>query len=390
MKTQKPLHIAILGHRGIPGNYGGFETFAEELAVRLVKTGHSVDVYCRTNTGKYRNIFYKGVRLIYLSTINNKYLDTLAHTAKALIYATFVRRPDLIILVNVGNTILSWLPRIFGIPVILNVDGLEWERRKWNRIAKLYLKTSAWLTKFLPTTVVTDAKVIQDYYAQNLNMDTTMIPYGAVVTRKRNDIVLKKYGVKPGEYYLYVARFEPENNPHLVVKAFEGVNTTKKLLMVGDAPYAKSYCTSFKNTKDPRIIFTGYVFGDDYKVLQQNAYVYIQATEVGGTHPALIEAMGYGNCVLVNGTPENMETVNGSAVPFWFYRGDRAAEGLRRKIQSVDNDPKLVSSYRKKAMQHIKRTYRWERVTEQYIDLIEQVLVHDLGYKSLQTKNLRS
>jgi glycosyltransferase involved in cell wall biosynthesis len=374
MKTTRPLHVAILGHRGIPGNYGGFETFAEELAVRMVRTGHTVDVYCRTNTGSYRDNFYKGVRLIHLSTVSNKYLDTLVHTGKALLHATFMRRPDIILAVNVGNTILTWIPRLFGIPVVLNVDGLEWERQKWNGLARSYLRISAWLTRFLPTAVVTDAKVIQDFYQERIGLSTHMIPYGAEIVRRRNSNVLEKYGTKPQQYYLYVARFEPENNAHLVVKAFENVRSNKKLIMVGDAPYAAKYCRLVRDTKDPRIIFTGFVYGADYKTLQQNAYAYVQATEVGGTHPALIEAMGYGNCVLVNATPENMETTNGSAVPFWFYRGHRAAEGLTRKMQLIEDKPQMVREFRKKAVTHVRRTYRWDVVTRQYQDLFEQVL----------------
>ncbi|MFH0830903.1 MAG: DUF1972 domain-containing protein [Parcubacteria group bacterium] len=370
-----PLHVAILGHRGIPGNYGGFETFAEELAVRMVKQGHCVQVYCRTNTGSYRKPTYHGVNLIYLSTISNKYLDTLYHTLKSVLHATLFTRPDLILMVNVGNTLVSWIPRLFGIPVVLNVDGLEWERRKWNWLAKLFLRLSASLTRLLPTAVVTDAKVIQDFYHERVGLNTSMIPYGAVVTRRRNAAGLGKYGLKPGQFYLYVARFEPENNPHLVVQAFEQVRSDKSLVMVGDAPYSAEYCKKVRATHDARIRFLGFIYGADYKILQQNAYAYIQATEVGGTHPALIEAMGFGNCVLVNATPENMETTNGAAVPFWFYRGSRAAEGLRRKIQLIEDNPAIVSEYRRKAVEHVRRSYRWEVVTQQYLELFELILL---------------
>jgi glycosyltransferase involved in cell wall biosynthesis len=377
MKAQRS-HIAILGHRGIPGNYGGFETFAEELATRLVADGHQVDVYCRTNTGTYRKPTYKGVKLFYLNTVSNKFLDTLVHTTKAVLHATFVRRPDLILMVNVGNAIVSWIPRLFGIPVVLNVDGLEWERRKWNWLARTYLRTSAWLTRWLPSAIVTDAKVIYDHYQERLGISSTMIPYGAVVQRKRSPDVLRTYGLKANEYYLYVARFEPENNPLQVVQAFEQVKTNKKLVMVGGAPYASSYIKEIRRTRDPRIVFLGFVFGKEYKALQQQAYAYIQATEVGGTHPALIEAMGFGNCVLINGTPENMETANGSAIPFWFYRGHRAPEGLTSKIQLIEDKPELVPTYRRRAAAHIRRNYRWDVVTQQYQDLFEQILARKI------------
>jgi len=371
--AQPALHVAMLGHRGIPGNYGGFETFAEELATRMVKEGHRVDVYCRTNTGSYRAPTYKGVNLIHLSTVSNKHLDTIVHTLKSVMHACLVERPNVILMVNVGNTLLSWIPRVFGIPVVLNVDGLEWERKKWSWPAKAFLRVSASLTRWMPTAVVTDAKVIYDYYRERLGLKTTMIPYGASVVRKAAPDVLKKYGLRQNGYYLYVARFEPENNAHLVVKAYEQVRSDKPLVMIGDAPYATAYCKQVRTTKDKRIKFLGFVYGADYKALQQNAYAYVQGTEVGGTHPALIEAMGFGNCVLVNGTPENIETTNGSALPFWFFRGGNPVRGLVAKLQLVDDNPRLVQQYRRKAVDHIRRNYRWDNVSSQYLELFQSL-----------------
>ena len=373
MKQQKALHISILGHRGIPGNYGGFETFAEELASRLVKRDHRVDVYCRTNTGTFRLPTYRGINLYYLSTINNKFLDTIVHTLKSMLHATFIVRPDVILMVNVGNTILSWIPRMFGIPVILNVDGLEWERKKWNLLAKIYLRVSASLTRILPSAVVTDAKVIHDYYRDRLGLKTKMIPYGAAVTRKSFPDIMRQYDLRKNGYYLYVSRFEPENNAHLVIKAFEKLKTNRRLVMIGDAPYATSYRRMVRSTKDRRIRFLGFVFGSDYKALQQNAYAYIHATEVGGTHPALIEGMGFGNCVLVNGTAENMETANGSAIPFWFFRGRHPETSLLEKMQRIEDEPQMVRRYRARAVAHIRKNYRWDHVARQYEDLMWQV-----------------
>ncbi len=366
--------MAIMGHRGIPGNYGGFETFAEELAVRLAKKRHHVQVYCRPNYGSYKKNIYKGVELIHLKTVANKYLDTIVHTFKSVLHAVFIARPQVIIMTNVGNAMLSFIPRIFGIPVILNVDGLEWQRKKWGRLAKIYLRLQASLTRFLPSAVVTDAKVIFDFYKDRLGIKSHMIPYGASIKRQDNPDVLKKYGLKKDDYYLYVARFEPENNAHLVVKAFEQVASDKKLVMVGDAPYANQYCRLVRNTKDPRIKFLGFVYGSDYKALQQNAYAYIQATEVGGTHPALIEALGFGNCVLVNGTPENMETTNGSAIPFWFFKSKPATKGLTKKIQMIEDKPEMVLRYRDLAQKHIQKNYRWQTVTDQYLSIVYQLV----------------
>jgi glycosyltransferase involved in cell wall biosynthesis len=174
------------------------------------------------------------------------------------------------------------------------------------------------ISTILPNEMVTDAQVIQDYYLARHNAPSTMIAYGSEVERRPDREMVRKWRVEPNRYVLYVSRLEPENNAHLVIEAFKKVRTAYRLLIVGDAPYAEHYINSLRASArgDKRIIFTGFVFGQDYRALQQNAYCYVHATEVGGTHPALLEAMGYGNCVLTLATPENIEVVGDAGVPY--------------------------------------------------------------------------
>jgi glycosyltransferase involved in cell wall biosynthesis len=192
-----------------------------------------------------------------------------------------------------------------------------------------------------------------------------MIAYGAEVERIPDRMAVRQWGIEPNRYVLYVSRLEPENNARLVIEAFKRVRTAHKLLIVGDAPYAHDYIEELRARArgDKRIIFTGFVFGKDYRVLQQNAYCYVHATEVGGTHPALLEAMGYGNCVLTLATPENLEVVGEAAIPY------RDEQELAEQLQRVLRDGSLVSSYRQRAQARIEKYYDWEHVVDRYENL---------------------
>lgn len=362
------MKIAIMGIRGIPANYGGFETFAENLAPRLVTMGHEVTVYGRSNIIDYDKDFYKGVRIKILPTISHKYLDTVIHTLVCTVNSFFTKY-DVVLVCNSANAIFCFIPRLMRKPVVLNVDGLEWKRQKWNWAGKAFYKMSEFLATFMPNEIVTDAIDVQKYYENKFKKESTLITYGAPEEKATTKAVLDQYGLKTDEYVLYVSRMEPENNAHRVVNAFEKARTDKKLVMVGDAPYSTDYITKLKKTTDPRIIFTGYVFGDGYKELQSNAYFYVQATEVGGTHPALVEGMGYGNCILANDVPEHHEVLGDTGV--YFSKTDD--DDLVAKMQQLLDDAKLVNKKREVILQRVRAKYSWQRVTEQYEELFKKV-----------------
>jgi glycosyltransferase involved in cell wall biosynthesis len=360
------MKIAILGTRGIPANYGGFETFAEQLGTRLAAREHEVTVYGRKHYSKSSDRFYKGVELVILPTIRHKYFDTVVHTFLSILHAV-PRKYDVILICNAANSIFAYIPRLFGTPTLVNVDGLERKRRKWNWIGRTYYRLSEWLSTFMPTAIVTDAQVIQDYYATRYGVQSAMIAYGAEVARQPAPEKLLRYGLEPESYVLYVSRLEPENNAHLVIEAYQSVKTEMPLVIVGGAPYANEYITRLKSTRDQRIRFLGFVFGEDYRALQQNAYCYIHATEVGGTHPALIEAMGAGNCTLALATPENREVVGDAGIIY------DSAESLAEKLCSLISDPSLIAEYRRRSMSRVMQHYSWEQVTDQYEELLAQI-----------------
>jgi glycosyltransferase involved in cell wall biosynthesis len=362
------MRIAILGTRGVPANYGGFETFAEHLSTRLVARGHEVTVYCRAHYVSPRQIEFQGVRLKVLPTIRHKYFDTVVHTFLSSLHAAVPSRYDAALICNAANAPFAPILRIAGIPVALNVDGLEHKRKKWNWIARRYYLMAERLATILPTETVTDAKVIQEYYLARHRAISTMIAYGAEVER-RPDPLVRRWRVEPNRYVLYVSRLEPENNAHLVIEAFKRVRTAHKLVIVGDAPYARDYINDLKARarRDKRIVFTGFVFGRDYRALQQNAYCYVHATEVGGTHPALLEAMGFGNCVLTLAAPENIEAIGDAGIAY----SDES--DLAEKLQRVLRDGSLVQAYRHRAQARVQDAYDWDYVVDQYEELFAKM-----------------
>jgi glycosyltransferase involved in cell wall biosynthesis len=354
------VRIALLGTRGIPANYGGFETFAEELSTRLVERGHQVTVYCRE---VHPESLYRGVRLQYLPTIRHKYFDTIAHTAVST-WHLLRHRPDVALYCNGANAIFTVWPRLLGVPVALNVDGIERKRKKWNRAARAWYLVSEWLSKFCPTVVVTDALTIQEYYRQRYGKESVFIPYGAEVGKVDTAEALGPLGLEAGRYFLYVSRLEPENHPLEVREAFEQVVTPMKLALIGDAPYAHDYIRQVRDTTDPRIVMPGAIYGAGYRELGSHCFAYIHATEVGGTHPALIEAMGRGALVLYRNTPENAEVAGDAGIP--FEPGDLAG-ALRRALAMAEFDRERL---RQAAIARVRARYSWDAVTGAYEELL--------------------
>jgi glycosyltransferase involved in cell wall biosynthesis len=363
------MKIAILGTRGVPASYGGFETFAEQLSTRLVARGHEVTVYCRAHYVSPRQIEYKGVRLKVLPTIRHKYFDTVVHACLSSFHAALLGRFDAALICNAANAPFAPVLRAAGVPVAINVDGLEHKRRKWNWLGKSYYRVAERLSVWLPNETVTDASVIQDYYLAKYDAASTMIVYGAEVERRLDRAAVRQWGVEPNRYVLYVSRLEPENNAAMVIEAFRRVRTPHKLLIVGDAPYAHEYIRLLRSLarRDRRIIFTGFVFGDAYRALQQNAYCYVHATEVGGTHPALVEAMGYGNCVLALAAPENVEVLGDAGLHY------RDSQELAAQLQHVLRDGAIVNQYRQRAQARVRERYDWEHVVDEYEDLFARM-----------------
>jgi len=372
MNRKKALNIALLGTRGIPANYGGFETFAEELSTRLADRGHRITVYGRSHFVDPNLSSYRGVDILPLSSVRTKYLETVTHTSLSVLIALF-KPHDVVLICNAANAFLCWIPKIAGQKVVLNVDGIERRRQKWSPLGKAYYRMSEFLSTILPDRVVTDARSVQEYYLKEYGFRSPFIPYGASTQKCESREELKTHGLSPGGYILYVSRFEPENNAHLVIRAYIASKIDDPLVMVGDAPYAEEYIRELKGLAEgENILFPGAIYGVGYRELLSHCLCYIHATEVGGTHPALIEAMGAGCLVLVNETVENREVVGEAGFLYPFNQVGSLAQSIRR----ISSRPEDYGSFREKAQQRVRDRYNWETVVNEYEAMFHELTVH--------------
>ncbi len=365
------MKIAVLGTRGVPASYSGFETCAEELGWRLAQRGHQVMVYCRSHHIDYQRPTYRGMELIKLPTIASKHLDTIVHTFLSILHVR-LQQPDVLFICGVGNSILLPLVRLLGMRAAINVDGSDYRRRKWGSFASWFLRSSErWAVRFADE-LISDSRCVQKYYVDNYDRQTPFVPYGSDLPAEPCRETLQKFGLSDRGYLLVVGRLVPENCIHHVIQAFERVKHRRglKLVVVGDAPYASDYISELKSTKDPDIIFTGYVFGHGYRQLTSRAYLTVVSSEVGGTHPVLLEAMGFGNCVVVNDTPASLEVIGQSGLS---YPGQEGPDGLQPVLEKLIKAPQLVASFRQRARQRALSHYQWEDVTNDYLAVFERI-----------------
>jgi len=362
------LRIAILGCRGYPSTYSGYETFIGELAPRLAAKGHEVTVYCRKSLFDERPPVYRGVNLRYLPSIETKNFGTLTHTFVSVLDAVF-RRFDVLFFVNPGNGFHCILPRLLGKRIALNVDGLEWTRGKWGSLARTYFKSAARCATIFCQEIVNDSLEMQRIYLEEWNCPSTYIAYGAPIESSENPELIREFNLEPGEYYLIASRIIPENHPDLIAEAFSGLNTTKKLVIAGGANYQSPLMEKLRNWPDPRVIALGHVDSDEkIKELHCNCYAYVHGHSVGGTNPSLLKALGYGNCVVALDVPFNREVIGDYGILFQRDVGD-----LRAKLEDLESHPKKAALFRQRAPERIKEAYTWEKITVQYEELFRKM-----------------
>ncbi len=365
------MSIAIFGSRGIPHTYGGAEAFLEELAPRLAARGHRVTVYCRSSLFPARPRQYRGVDLVYLPSIETKVLGTPTHTLASML-DVLVRPVNVFLVLNIVNGFHCLLPRLLGKTFAINVDGLDWKRGKWGRLARRYFYLNAkWIGKICPGGVITDAAEMQRIYLEEFGTHSTCIAYGANIEGPENPDAVRQYGLEPFQYYLIASRMVSENNPDLIVQAFEGLKTNRMLAVAGGVNYRSEFVRKLQQTRDPRIKFLGHVANAAHvKELHCNAYAYVHGHSLGGTNPSLVKALGYGNCIVALNTPFNREVLAGYGIMF-----ERSVDDLRRQLQTVEDDPGMAAEYRQHAPERIREAYTWDHITDQYEDFFRR-LVH--------------
>jgi glycosyltransferase involved in cell wall biosynthesis len=364
------LKIAMIGIKAIPARSGGFETAVDEMSRGMVACGHQVVVYNRSGMSELSGSDYDGVKLVTLPTIKSKNLSTIVHSFLASMHVAFYRA-DVVHYFITGTTLFAPIPRMLGMKVVCSVDGTDWQRGKWGKFARWYLKLSESLAVHFSNSLISDSRDVQRYYREMYKAESALITYGIREIPVTGGEWLERFALQPREYVLFVGRLVPENNIHQLIRAFEQCSTDKKLVIVGDDPWEKEYVRSLKSTKDPRVIFTGGVYGQGYAQLQKSAYLFVLPDEVGGTHPALVEAMGFGNCVLVNDTASNVEVIGDAG---FSYRGSEGADDLARQLQRLLDDGDLVAEFRVKAEQRARANYRWESVVRDHLALYARTL----------------
>jgi glycosyltransferase involved in cell wall biosynthesis len=359
------MRIALVGTRGIPAAYSGFETAVENLSAAFSARGHEVTVYCRPHMTEPHET-WAGAHLVHLPTVRSKHLDTLAHTALSTLHLAVRRRPDIAIYFIAGNAPIVPLARLARIPAILQIDGLDSERAKWSGPAKAYLRFAERIAPRAANIAVTDSQTVADDYERRYGRRIPAIPYGASLPDPGTDEWCERLDVTPGRFILFVGRLVPENNAHLLLQAHRLLRPDWPLVIVGDAPYADDYIAQLRADAGPDVRMPGYVFGDGYAELVHRCGIMCAPTEVGGTHPVIVEGMAAGATMLVSDHGPNLEVVGDTAATFSLAGGARS---LADALGALIADPAGRDELGARAAQRAAERFSWDACAEAYLRL---------------------
>lgn len=361
--SSKTLSIAMIGTRGVPAAYGGFETAVEEVGKRLVARGHRVTVYTRGSASRERR--YLGMDVVHLPAMPVKQLETLSHTGVSALHA-LGHRPDVAFVFNAANSPFLPMLRARGIPTALHMDGLEWQRAKWGSRGKAYYRWAEQMGVRWADALIADAPGIADYYRHQFEVPTELIRYGAPILESAPEDQVLGLGLIPGAYHLVVARFEPENHVLEIVEGYRSSASTMPLVVVGSAPYAAEYSRRIAEAAgdDPRIRFLGGVYDQELlDALYFHAYTYVHGHSVGGTNPSLLRAMGAGTAVIAYDVGFNREVLDGEG---WFFADAAAVAG---SLDAAEADPRGVRASADAVQRRAHDHFTWNAVADAYDDL---------------------
>jgi glycosyltransferase involved in cell wall biosynthesis len=366
--SSTPLSIAMIGTRGVPAAYGGFETAIEEVGRRLADRGHTVTVYTRGSEHKERE--FLGMKLVHLPALPVKQLETLSHTGLSVAHALVRARTDAAFVFNAANSPFLPMLRARRIPIALHMDGLEWKRSKWGPRGKAYYRWAEQFGVRWADALIADAPGISDYYVHEFGAQTELIRYGAPILDEAVTERLGELSVKPGEYHLVVARFEPENHVLDIVEGYRASDARLPLVVVGSAPYAAGYIQQIRDAAegDPRIRLVGGVYDQELlDALYFHAASYAHGHSVGGTNPSLLRAMGAGTAVLAYDVGFNRETLNEQG---WFF--DTAAD-VTARVNEIESNPLAAERFGEASKERAGTTFRWDTVADEYEDLARRL-----------------
>jgi glycosyltransferase involved in cell wall biosynthesis len=368
MTDSPALRLAILGTRGIPARYGGFETFAEEIAVRLVERGIDVTVYCEAGDTA-GPASHRGVRLAYVPAVRWGPLTTILFDLRCLIDAR--KGFDVVYMLGYGSAPFCFIPRISGSRVWINVDGVEWARAKWGSAAKTYFKGMETLSLWTPNRVIADAAAIRDHLLRRHAGTTTpisVIPYGApVLTVVPDPALLSPRELAPDRYYLVVCRLEPENHVREIFEGFARSSSARQMAVIGNHETGTAYVKELLQIRDPRIRFLGTIYDQaQLQAIRFHAFAYCHGHSVGGTNPSLLEALGCGNAVLAHENAFNREVARDAAL---YFEG---ADSFAAAVARLEGDEPSRTGMRQRARFIVESDYTWDRIADEYLALLRR------------------
>ena len=363
----KKLKIAIIGSRGYPYVYSGYETLVKELSERLVKCEHEVTVYCHRNLFNEKPKKVNGINLIYTPSVNSKVFSQLYNSFFSFIHVCFSKN-DIVFVVNSANGPFGILTRIVRKKTCINVDGLEWLRPKWKGLGSLYFKFASKLATIFYDQIITDSVEMNKVYLDKFGKKSSIIAYGSTMSKENNLDVLKNFNLKENNYYLVVGRLIPDNNSKLILEGFLKSNSNKSIVVVGDVPYNDDYANDIKLMSSKKVVFTGYINNQvDLTVLYDNCYCYIHGHEFGGTNPTMINALDLNCQIMALDTVFNREMLENKRSI--MFKKNNINEKINEFEDNYDELAQKNSSYK------LLEKYDWDYITDDYLSVFKNLII---------------
>jgi glycosyltransferase involved in cell wall biosynthesis len=367
----------MVGTKGIPATFGGIERHVEELGARLAARGHRVTVHCRLNyTGPQREKCevvsrrlwrHRGMDLRLMPSVGTKHLDAITHTALAAFREIFGGH-DIVHFHALGPSLLSFLPRLSGHRIVATVHGLDWQRRKWGSLAKMALRTGEWTITHFPHRTIVVSKTLHEHFRHVHRRETVHIPNGVDLPELRPPReITERWGLRGGDYVLFLSRLVPEKRADVLIRAFRGLPTARRLVIAGGSSMSDDHVAALREMArgDERILFTGNVTGNLLAELMSNAFVFILPSEMEGLPIVVLEALSYGRCVLASDIEVNREVLAPGGEPWGRLFRVNDAESLRAELAALEADPDAVEALGRAARGRVASAFSWDRIADQ-------------------------
>ncbi|NCD00995.1 glycosyltransferase [bacterium] len=369
------MKIAVIGQKGIPSKSGGVEKHVEDLAVNLAKKGQEVFVYNRSNYNKEIGKTYKGVNIITLPSINNKYLDAIFHTFISILHVSF-KRVDVVHIHSIGPGFLTWLLKLLkpNTPIIFTFHCQDYFHQKWGNFARKFLKSGEYIANKLADEVIAVSKELTEYSKSKYNRDVFNIPNSVEIPEiKEAKIIKEKWGLEKNNYIVTISRLVRHKGIHYLIEAFNQIDTNKKLVIVGGSAYTDDYVNYLHQlaSDNKNIILTGQQSGETLKELFSNPYLFVQPSEEEGLSIGLLEAMSYKNACLVSNISPNLEAVGDTG----FVFENKSVSDLKSKLEKLLKNEEEVNKRKNLSLERIENNFTWDINTEKIINVYKNSII---------------